>query len=200
MKWGTTRASKGKNYIIKKAKQINNNEKDYRKKLNTISKNKNLNNFDKRLITYRNKNIAKRTLNVATGKITGQLVSDVLTGQIGNYKTMSKLDMSKKLKKLAVNTAGGVAFNDTLARSASKKFTESGKYKKGKNGFLNREEMISASVNTAINVIPIIGAVTNMKLSAVKKNRMKNEQTFNRWGSRILNEGSDNYVYGSYKI
>lgn len=198
MKWGVRRTSKqlGKQ-LRKKAAEHRADEKTYQKKMSAVAKNKNADDYDRKLANYRKDNLAVRVGKTATSFITQQLVRDVLSGDINQYGRMSKKEIRNRLTSLAISTAGSVAFNDALAKSASKRYTSEGRTKAGtKHGlFGHKEQWIATGVNTAAAAAPVLAVLGNMKMSQIAAQRRYNEEVFNRWGQNILAEKVDNVVW-----
>lgn len=198
MKWGVRRTSKQLgSQLRKKAKQRSDSDKAYRKKMSAIAKSKNADEYDRKLADYRKDNLAVRVGKTATSLITQQLMRDVLSGDINRYGSMSKKEIRNRLTSLALSTAGTVAFNDALAKSASKRYTSEGHTKAGtKHGlFGHKEQWIATGVQTAVAAAPILATLGKMKISQVIAQRRHNEEVFNRWGQNILAEKVDNVVW-----
>lgn len=165
--------------------------------MTAISKNKNADDFDRKLADYRKDNLAVRATKTAGSLITQQLLRDVLSGDINRYGNMSKKEIRNRLTSLAVSTAGTVAFNDALAKSASKRYESNGRTKAGtKHGLLgHKEQYIATGVKTVTAAAPVLAYLGKMKLSQAAAQRRHNEEVFNRWGGNILEEKVDNVVW-----
>lgn len=184
MKWGKHKAQ----------------ESSYRQKLAAASKNKSIaNTTDAKLFKYRNQSLVARVGKTAATRVAQMLIGDVMTGKISGYSSMSKSEITKKLTSIALTTTANVALNDGLARSASKRYTDSGeKVNPGKkNPLLTKEEAIHMGVATAVKLIPVANIVLGMKMSQANRQRAQNEETFNRWGQNILPEKVDKIVWQS---
>lgn len=201
MKWGVRRFQKKDGSLTASGKKRyddrKRDEKAYRKKMLAIAKNKNADDHDRKLADYRKDNLAVRVGKTATSYITQQLMRDVLSGDINRYGQMSKKEIRNRLTSLAISTAGTVAFNDALAKSASKRYTSEGRTNPGtKHGLLgHKEQWIATGVNTAVAVTPVLATLGKMKMSQVSAQRRHNEAMFNRWGQNILSEKVDNVVW-----
>lgn len=187
MKWGVHR----------------NREKAYRDKLTAISKNKSIHGTsDEKRIKYRNQSITARVGKTAVSGVAQMLIADCLTGKISRYSSMSKAELTAALTKkafsLTATTATNVAINDALAKSASKRYTDSGKKVKGtKDKLISKEDAIEVGISTAARALPVLAIIMDMKMSHVQAERRKNEELFNSWGRNILPEKVDHVVWQS---
>lgn len=178
-------------------------EKAYRKKLTAISKNKGIaGTGDEKRFKYRNQSLAKRLIKTASKGVAQTLIRDAITGNLSRYASMGKRELRRELTKKAIgltsSTLAKVAINDALAKSASKRFTDSGKRVKGTDGkLLYKEDVIEIGVNTAAIAITRLKMVMGMKMHQVRAQRAKNEEIFNRWGENILPEKVDHVVWQS---
>lgn len=203
MKWGVRRYQKKDGSLTPAGKKrYNEEESQYREKLSKALKNKNIRNSDKKLFEYRNQSLAKRTAKTAASKMAGMLVQEVLSGNIQKYAKMDKAQLASELAKKAVSLAGttaaSVAMKDALAKSASKKYTDDGKAKKGRSKQLfTKEEIVQSSVSTVVSAAPVILTIAGMKMADVQRKSARNEEIFNRWGQNILSEKVNNVVWQS---
>lgn len=185
--------------ISDKINEIQNKEKDYRKKLTTITNRKDINSDDRRLFEYRNKSLGARYAEKATGIIATRLISECVTGKIGRYSRMSKSELAKELTRtatrIATKTAATVALNDALAKSAAKGYTNEGKRADGKkdNRFITKERATMIGVKAAVLVAPYAKAIGKMTLNQAIRNRAYNEARFKSWGQNILTDQVSDY-------
>ena len=198
-KWGIRRTPEQLGHIVKqRVNKARDDEKRYREKLTAISKNKSANPNDVKRFKYRNQSLGKRVGKTAATVTAQMLIGDMLTGRISNYGSMSKAELTKKLTKIATTTAANVALNDALAKSASKRYTDSGKRAKGvKDHLLTKEDMIETGVSAAVRAAPFLHAALQIKVAQTYATRDRNEQEFNRWGKNILTEKVDNIIWSS---
>lgn len=200
-KWGIRRFQKKDGRLTSAGKKRyddrKRHEKAYRKQMNAIAKNKNADDYDRKLADYRKDNLAVRAGKTAGSLITQQLLRDVFTGDINRYSTMGKKEIRNRLTSLALATAGTVVFNDALAKSASKRYNSDGRTKAGKkHGLLgHKEQWIATGVQTVARAAPVLALLGGMKLSQVAAQKRHNEEVFNRWGGNILAEKVDNVVW-----
>lgn len=196
MKWGVRRSPKVLDRLAGRVKQSRENERAYRDKLSAIQNKqtsthaKLYNASDLERFKYRNQSLAARVAKTAGGIVAGKLVSDVLTGKIHTYSSMSKKQLAKELTSVAARTGLTVAAKDALAKSASKRYSDTGKKIK-KSGTLltgTKEDMIERSVKAVALVAPVFAVLGKMKLSQVRAQQAENEARFKRWGKNILPE------------
>lgn len=116
-------------------------------------------------------------------------------GKLGSYKTMSKQEIAKKVAGIAAKTAANVAINDALAKSASKRYMDSGKRASGiKNRSFTKEDLIQTGITTASYAAPLVSWMAGTKLNKVRTNRRANEDRFNSWGKNILPQSVNRVV------
>lgn len=187
MRWGVRRFQNRDGSLTSSGRKRR--ETAYRNKLSAIMKNKNANPSDVERFKYRNHSLPYRAGKIATSVVAQTLISDVMTGNIHNYASMSKVELAGKLAKIAKKTATTLAISDTLAKTAALRYTDSGKKRKGvKNHLITTEDWIEGGVKIATKVIPVMSMVFRMNVSHVKAQRAKYEDDFNRWGGKILEE------------
>lgn len=203
MKWGVRRYQ-NKNGSLTPAgkKRYSEKEEQYREKLSNITKNKNANPTDVQRFKYRNQSLPKRVAKRASNYLGAELVTDLLKGNISRYATMNKqqlaVELGKKAARIAAKTAVDVGIQDALAKSASKRYTDSGKKKSGtKDHLITKETWIESGVKAATVIAPGMLAVGAMKLGQVSRQRAEGEAAFNRWGQNILSQTVDNIIWQS---
>lgn len=200
MKWGVRRSpaqlgrrivSGIKNYVSRK----NSEEKEYRAKLSKIANNKSANSQDRKRAQYRQQSLPKRLRGALIASTTSMLVGDLLTGQLSRYGTMSKSEMMRKFRTIAMTSAKNVAIADALAKSSSNRYTNSGRKAKGvRDRYITREDWIKMGINSVARVAPVIVTAAKWKMSYAAREREKNETVFNSWGGRILEAPLANIV------
>lgn len=176
-------------------------EKEYRQKLTNILKNKNTHSSDSALFKVRNRPIAVRVMRSAASAAKQTLIRDFLTGDIKRYKTMNAYEIQKRIKKITMTTMSSVAINEALSRSAATRYASDGTATKvTKKGSSTREDKIMTAVRVGMiakKMLPVAKWLVNTKVSQIKRNRAKNEATFNRWGGNILTDKVQNVVWQS---
>ena len=205
MRWGVRRFQNYDGTLTslgrKKLAEMKDKETAYRDKLSAISKNRNVNASDLKRFQYRNHNLPYRVGKTAASVVAQTLIKDMITGNIHSYASMSKIDLAQKLAKIAQTTAVNVAVNDVLAKSASNRYDNSGKRRKGvKDPIISKEDLIQGGIRTATRAAPLISFVFKMKVAQAKVNRAKYEQEFNRWGGRILEEKLDDFIHAPFEV
>lgn len=111
---------------------------------------------------------------------------------------MSKQELTKRAFSLIANTTANVAINDALAKSVSKRYTDSGRRVKGtKEKIFTKEEAIEMGVSSVARALPALNIAMKMKVSKARAERARNESVFNRWGQNILSEKTDHVVWQS---
>lgn len=190
MKWGVRR------------ERNRNKELAYRKKLGSIIKNKNADPRDVKRFKYRNQSYGKRFAKTAASGMAQMLIGEMLTGSISKYGQMSKQQLKQELTKKALSltatTAANVAIQDAMAKSASKRYTDSGSKVKGvKKRIVSKETIIEKSIGIAARAAPIVAFAGATKLSKVVADRKRNEENFKKWGANILPEKVDNVIWQS---
>lgn len=203
MKWGVRRAKDTvSNYRAKRKAE----EEAYRKKLSNISKNR-YNNADAvARARYRNQSLKGRVGGEALRVATAAVLKEVMLGNTKRYQNMSKEQLALHLTSIAAGavarTATNVVVKDALAKSASKRYNDDGKFKKGakRQGLYTKERKIESLVSFGVTLAPIVGVGGAAWMRQAQAERAANEARVRQWGGRILNESADNFVYGSYKV
>lgn len=178
-------------------------ERAYRQKLTAISKNRSVvGTSDEKRFKYRNQSIAKRATKTAASGVAQLLIGDMMNGRLFRYTSMSKQELTRELTKkaitLTVTTAANMAINDALAKSASKRYTDTGKRRRGtKEKFMTKEDVVEMGVGTAVSAVPALGIAMRMKMSQANVRRIKDENRFNSWGQNILTEKVDHIIWQS---
>lgn len=196
MKWGVRRfQNKDGTRTAAGKKRYSDEEKAYRQKLDAISKNKSAHASDVKRAKYRNKSLAARVGSQAAKVVSQTVIIDAVTGKYKYYPYMSKAQWAKKFASIAALTTANTVVDDALAKSASKKYDNAGRYTgKHKNAPITREDMIQTAAIVAQSAAPILGMAMNAKMGQVKRERARNEAAFKRMGSRILEEKAGLYV------
>ena len=210
MKWGVRRYQDRSGSLTalgkKRLQSMRDNETAYRKKLTAITKNRSANASDVKRFEYRNKSLGRR---VAAGVATAAvhtLINDFMTGKVSSYATMSKSDITKKLLATGALGVANTALSDAMAKSASKRYTDSGKKVKGvKDHLIQKEDLIEPYVRSQVIAVaafaPVLGQVLHMKAAQIRGQRAKYEADFLKWGGNILTEKVSDIVYVTdYKV
>ena len=194
----------GMHWGHRKAKQYKANQKVYRTKLSNISKNleKTGNNkSDAKKIAYLNQKGYARVGKTIMASVASMLVSDLITGKIGSYGSMSKAEVIKKVGQLSKSAAVNVALSETLSRSAARKYDNSGKQIKGKvNPFITREDAIASGIKLGMVAAPFAKAGLSIKAQQRNNIRSRNEAIYRSRGKNILSDRSNSFVYADYSV
>jgi hypothetical protein len=198
MRWGVRRSQASLDRAAGRAKQ----EKEYRQKLTAISKNKNVGASDSARFAYRNQNLVKRVGKSAISGVSQMLIGELMTGGIERYARMNKGQLTRELTKkaamLTATTAANVVVNDVLAKSASKRYTNTGRRSPGtKDSLLTKEDAISAGVSAIVPAVYGLHKIAGMSARQANFNRAKNEARFNSWGQNILSEKVADVIWQS---
>ena len=171
-------------------------EAAYRDKLTAIGKNKSLKGTsDAKRFNYRNQNVAARVVNTAVGAAAQMFIGDILTDKVSGYAYMSKSELRARLTKIAQTTAYMLVTKDVLAKSASKRYMDSGRRVDGiKKRLLTKEDAIETGIKTAVAILPIAKWMLMRKVGSVRRDRAQNEARFKKWGANILTEKVSNFV------
>ena len=196
MKWGKRRSQSTLDRIAGRVNKAKDNESAYRKKLTAITSRKNINESDRKRFEYRNQSLAARAGKTAAGVVAGRLVADVISGNIKKYASMSKADIARELRSVALSTAKNVAIKDALAKSAAKNYKNDGTRASGKkdNRLLTKEDLIETGITTVSIAAPGLAMVAGMKMNQARAKKAENEARFNSWGGKILTEKVSNII------
>lgn len=202
MKWGVRRYQKKDGSFTSAGKKRYSEKEAYEKKISTLASKKNINPSDKKRFEYRSQSLAKRSGKAAASMLASMTIGELLSGNISRYSRMSKeqlrVEIAKKAVKVAGYTAANVAINDSLAKSASKRYTDSGRRKAGvKDHILTKEDLIEAGIRGAQTAGPPLLMLAGMKVRQVNRQRARGEAIFNSWGQNILSEKVDNIIWQS---
>lgn len=189
-RWGVRRSQSTLDRLAGRVNKAKEKETAYRNKLTAITSRENINSSDRKRFEYRNRNLAARVGTTATGVVAGRLVADVISGNIGNYASMSKADVARELRSIAFSTAKNVAIKDALAKSAAKGYTNDGKRVKGKKDkrLLTKEDAIEGGITAVSIAAPGLAMVAGMKMNQARAKKAENEARFRSWGSNILDD------------
>ena len=209
MKWGVRRYQDRSGSLTalgkRRLQSMRDNETAYRKKLANITKNRNADASDIKRFEYRNQSLARRFSRQVATVAVSTLIDDLTTGQYESYADMSKADIAKKLLKIGAIASVKTVVSDALAKSASKRYTDSGRRRKGAKDHLpTKEDKIEIAIGIASNVAdyaPLIGTILHMKAAKIRGQRAKYEADFLKWGGNILTEKvSDIVPVTNYKV
>jgi hypothetical protein len=169
-------------------------------KLKNIQKNKKSYHTDRERATYLQSHIAKRVGGQIARHIMGQIVKDVLTSNISNYGSMSKVDILKRVGSIIKGASISFGGNEVLARSAMSRYNDKGQLKdtskkKGLNKYISREDYIELGINTAVRATQVAKIIGSIKMNQINRKNTMNEAQFKSWGKNILSEKFDNIVY-----
>ena len=172
-------------------------EAAYRAKLSKIQNNKNINASDAKRFKYRNQSAAARITKTAASATAKLVVKEAFQHYLLG-KQITKKDVLKDITGIAISTASQVAIQDALAKSASKRYTNSGKRQPGtKDRVFTKEDLIQTGIGVGVKAAYVGAAVGGLKLGQVKAQRSANEAQFNAWGQNILPQKVDNVIWSN---
>lgn len=194
MKWGVRRksnvSSTGSTSSTKSKKQerreARKQEKEqYVAKAKKVAANTKNNGYDRNLASYAAKSSASKMANELTKAISASIIEQ----QFSNKPPKSTSDV--------INEAmAQINKKNALAKSSLKKYDDDGNLKSGKKkSLISREQLLSLGMDVAPKVYSAAGKVAAQKYSEVKNNRKKNEEAFDRWGGRILEQSPYSDAY-----
>lgn len=181
MKWGKHKAKVSAAVDKRRAK-----ETEFRQKMTNIQKNKSVNPSDLQRFEYRNQSAAARIGKTAVS-VTSRIVVKEMLQHYLLEKKIDKKTIRKDAMTIAVNTASQVAIKDAMAKSAAKRYTDSGKKVAGvSNRLVTKEDLITVGLGVGVKAAYVGMTAGSLKMSQVVADRKKNEATFNAWGARVL--------------
>ena len=186
-KWGV-RKYQNKDGSLTPAGNKRYSDSERRAQMKKIAKRKNVKfDSDRKTAEYASKNIASRTAGVVAKTASVEVLKTAFTG--------GKLGPDT-IKKIATDSAMNIAEQELRAMSVSKKYDKDGKVIKGveKGKFISREDKISIGVNAATKAASLVSIALKMKYASVEKNKQKNQEIFESWGGRILEQSFDSIV------
>lgn len=173
------------------------NESAYRAKLSKIQGNKNINASDAKRFKYRNQSAAARITKTAASATAKVVVKEAFQKYLLG-KQITKKDILRDITGIAISTASQVAIQDALAKSASKRYTNSGKRQPGtKDRILTKEDLIQTGIGVGVKAAYVGVAVGGLKMAQVRAARQANEDQFNAWGRNILPQTVDNVIWSN---
>jgi hypothetical protein len=198
MKWGVRHDRKtSARRSAKKAEQ-----KAYQKKLGAAIKNRSTIESDRKRFENARKSLASRATKTAVSGVIQMLIGEAMSGNLPKYANMDKKQLAvalgKKAAMLTATTSANVAIDSALARSAAKRYDDSGKRKPGvRVSYLTREDKIQAGVHAATYGVTALAALAKVKVDTTRARRARDEERVNKWGANILAEKVDNVVWQS---
>ena len=182
MKWGHN-----------KIKQIKKANDEYKVKINKIANSKTAHKADVEAAKTVNMDLHKRIGKELTSAILATLVADAFTGKTKEYKNMSSKDVIEKMVSIGKRVATKIAMDEATARSVANKYDAKGKRVKGSNKELfTREQLVKSGVR-AVNTAMMFAPFVRYGLTVAMKQKNKEREAFNRWGSRILTDKVSDY-------
>lgn len=171
----------------RKLQGMRDSEMAYRKKLSNITKNRNADPNDVKRFNYRNRSFAKRVTAQAATAAVSTIMGDILTGKYKSYAHMASSDIVKRLKTIGLTTAANVIIEDALAKSASNRYTDSGKKKRGvKDRIVQKEDWIELGIGQAVKVAPSLAMIMTFQIAQANIRNAKYAADFEKWGQNIL--------------
>ena len=186
-KWGVRRYQ-NKDGSLTPAGNKRYSDSERRGQMKKIAKRKNVKfDSDRKTAEYASKNIASRTAGVVAKTASIEVLKTAFTG--------GKLGPDT-IKQIATNSAMNIAEQELRAMSVSKKYDKDGNIIKGveKGKFISREDKISIGINAATKAASYASIAMKMKYASAEQKRQKNQEIFESWGGRILEQSFDSIV------
>lgn len=186
-KWGVRRYQ-NKDGSLTSAGKKRYNDSERREQMKKIAKRKDVKfSSDRKTAEYASKSIASRTASTVAKTASIEVLKTAFSG--------GKLGPDT-IKQIATNSAMTIVEQELRAMSVSKKYDKDGKVIKGveKGKFLSREDKISIGVNAATKAASLASIAMKMKYASAERDRQRNQEIFESWGGRILEESFDNIV------
>ena len=190
---------KGMKWGHHKIQQIQKANTDYKTKIDKIANSKSAHKADIAAAKKVNTPMYKRVGHEVVSAMMGALISDMLTGKAKNYGSMSSKDMIDKFSSIGKRVVTKIAIDEATARSVANKYDTKGNRVKGSNKELfTREQIVKTgvrAVNTAIMLAPLAKLGLGLGMKYKNEQKRAREETFARWGSRILTDKVSDYSH-----
>lgn len=186
-KWGIRRFQK-KDGSLTPAGIKRYSDRERREQMKKIAKRKNVKfDSDRKTAEYASQSVATRTANMVARSASMVVLKAAFTGEKIGPDT---------IKKIATYSAMSIAEQELRAMSVSKKYDNDGKIIKGasKEKYISREDKIAIGVKAATKAAALASFAMKMKYAAAEKNRQKNQEIFESWGGKILEQSFDSIV------
>lgn len=176
--------------------QIQKSNNDYKTKIDKIANSKSTHTADIEAAQKVSGSVVKRVGKNLVRATVGTVVKDVFTGEVKNYKNMSKSDIVKKIGSIGKKAATNMAIDEATARSVANKYNTKGERVKGSNtSKFTREQVIKTSVSTAKTVTPILTTIGALKMGQINQRKKAGEAAFAKWGANILTDKVSDYSH-----
>ena len=186
-KWGIRRFQK-KDGSLTPAGIKRYSDSERRAQMKNIAKRRNVKfDSDRKTAEYASQSVASRTANVVARSASMAVLKTALTGGKVGPDT---------IKEIATSSAMKITEQELRAMSVSKKYDKNGKIIKGaaKEELVSREDKIAIGINAATKAASLASFAMKMKYSSAEKNRQKNQEIFESWGGKILEQSFDSIV------
>ena len=186
-KWGVRRFQK-KDGSLTSAGIKRYSDSERRAQMKNIAKRRNVKfDSDRKTAEYASQSVASRTANAVARSASIAVLKTALTGGKVGPDT---------IKEIATSSAMKITEQELRAMSISKKYDKDGKIIKGaaKEKFISREDKISIGINAATKAASLASFAMKMKYASAEKNRQKNQEIFESWGGKILEQSFDSIV------
>lgn len=186
-KWGVRRFQK-KDGTLTPSGIKRYSDAERRAQMNKIAKRKNVKfDSDRKTAEYASKSVSNRVGRTIAKSASIAVLKTALTGKNLGPDT---------IKKIATDSAMKIVEQELRAMSVSKKYDKDGKVIKGaaKEKFMSREDAVSLGLNAATKAASLGAFAVKMKYASAEKNRQKNQEIFESWGGRILEQSFDSIV------
>lgn len=186
-KWGVRRFQK-KDGSLTPAGIKRYSDSERRAQMKNITKRKNVKfDSDRKTAEYASQSVASRTAGIVAKTASMAVLKTALTGGKVGPDT---------IKKIATDSAMRIAEQELRAMSVSKKYDKDGKIIKGaaKEKFISKEDKISIGINAATKAASLASFAMKMKYASAEKDRRKNQEIFESWGGKILEQSFDSIV------
>lgn len=194
MRWGIRRTPEQLGRATARKKE----RADFRQKAANVAANKYAQGSDRQRARYASSTAAGRISKTAFSFLAQMVIADVMTGNISQYKNMNAAQITRKITSIAIKTAGLVALNDALAKSAMKNYTDKGTTVPGKKRstkIVTKEDMIGMGVRVGVAAATVGASIGTHKLAQAARTRKANEARFNAWGQNILPQKTSEVVW-----
>ena len=186
-KWGIRRFQK-KDGSLTPAGIKRYSDSERRAQMKNIAKRRNVKfESDRKIAEYASQSVASRTAGIVAKTASMAVLKTAFTGEKIGPDT---------IKEIATASAMKIAEQELRAMSVSKKYDKNGKIIKGaaKEKLISREDKISIGITAATKAAALASFAMKMKYASAEKNRQKNQEIFESWGGRILEQSFDSIV------
>lgn len=185
MKWGVRRTPQQLGHDIRKRRAQKKADKEaYKQKMNKIANNKYAMASDKKRAKYAAQSTKSKIISNAVPIIGREVMEMALTGKALN---LTPEQLARKAASMTAQAGLNYAYNDAMAKSMSKRYSDEGKrHPRSKSEYITKEDKIDIGVKFAMGVLPLAAHSAKTKISEARATRAANEAKFNAWGGNIL--------------